>query len=145
VEKFLCNCVPVLLQIIWSVIADEDDNLQTISCKATKKTWANQRRKRRLAAQHQQTIAKRAREEQHEEQDSVSSSIILQEIQVDSCHLEFTCIASRDSATMVQFKYLLGDSKDDLHQIIQYLKNQLTLFCKKEQHTVHNKHQQKTQ
>jgi len=132
-------------------MGDEDDDHQTISCKAVKKMWANQRRKRRLAAQHQQTVAKKSKEEcdkQHEEtcrQDNVSSSVIPQAIQVDSCHLEFTCITSRDSVTKVQFKYLLGDSKDDLHQIIQYLKNQLTLSYKKEQHTVHNKQQQTQQ
>ncbi|XP_065893555.1 RNA N6-adenosine-methyltransferase mettl16-like isoform X2 [Dysidea avara] len=132
------------LEISWSVIANEDDDHQTITCKATKKTWANQRRKRRLATQHQQTVAKRMKEEYEEtcKQDNISSSIIPQEIHVNPCHLEFICITSRDCMAKVQFKYLLGDSKDDLHQIIQYLKNQLTLLYKLDQHTVHNKQQQ---
>lgn len=140
----------MILQFTWSSIADEDDNHQTtITCKATKKTWANQRRKRRLAAQHQQTVAKKSKEESEKQPEgacrqdnnvSISTTPL-----VDSCHLEFTCSAFHDGVNTVQFKYLLGDSKDDLHQVIQYLKNQLTQSYKQEQHTMHQQHHKQQQ
>lgn len=139
----------MILQFTWSSTADEDDNHQTtITCKATKKTWANQRRKRRLAAQHQQTVAKKSKEESEKQpegtcrQDNISISTTPL---VDSCHLEFTCSAFHDGVNKVQFKYLLGDSKDDLHQVIQYLKNQLTESYKQEQHTMHQQHHKQQQ
>ena len=43
---------------------------------------------------------------------------------IQLCDFEFTCILNRTCVNYVQFKWLRGDNKDNLHQIIQYLKNQ---------------------
>ena len=115
-------------------MSGEDDG-QQMMCKAFKKTWANQRRKRRLAAtQHQQTAAKKPKEstevgENYNNDCSKKTDIFVtsQAIPIESCHFEFTCIFNRTDASLVQFKWLCGDSKDNLHQITQYLKNQAQL------------------
>ena len=102
-------------------------------CKAVKKTWTNQRRKRRLvAAQHQQTTSKKPKEstefgegdhEAKHKKDDVPV-VVSQEIATESCSFEFVCILNTtDDINLVQFKWLHGDSKDNLHQITQYLKN----------------------
>jgi len=118
------------LQVEWFVATGDEDYGQNLTCKAVKKTWTNQRRKRRLACQQQQTTSKKLKElsELKKDEDKDISSIIPQEIPIESCDLEFTCILNRTDANSVQFKWLRGDSKDSLHQITQYLKNQAQLI-----------------
>ena len=108
-----------------------EDGCQQLMCKAFRKTWANQRRKRRLAAtQHQQTAPKKPKESTEVGENSNNDckradiSVTSQAIPIESCHFEFTCIFNRTDASLVQFKWLCGDNKDNLHQITQYLKNQ---------------------
>ena len=107
----------------------DEDNPQNLMCKAVKKTWANQRRKRRLAVQHQQTSSKRLKESARSGDDSEHKQsdipVISQELTIESCDFEFMCILNRTDVNLVQFKWLHGDGKDNLHQITQYLKNQV--------------------
>ena len=117
---------------------DGKDGSQHLTCKAVKKTWANQRRKRRLAATQQQSKKpKESREldqdpqqdnqdhQRDENKDNVPTCS--QEMPIESCEFEFACIFNRTDVNLVQFKWLHGDSKDNLHQITQYLKNQARL------------------
>lgn len=117
------------MQVEWTLMTDTDC-CENLICKAVKKTWANQRKKRRLAAQHRQTTSKKfkestdlsSNENDHEESDIPTVS---HEIPIESCHFEFKCTFNRTDVNLVQFKWLSGDSKDNLHQITQYLKNQV--------------------
>ena len=110
----------------------EEDGDRLLTCRAVKKTWANQRRKRRLAAaQHQETAPKRPKESMEHGKDKDngerkkdSTPVVPQELPIQSCDFEFTCILNRTGVNFVQFKWLCGDNKDNLHQILQYLKNQ---------------------
>ena len=119
------------LQVDWSLMTGEDGD-RCLTCKAVKKMWANQRRKRRLAAaQHQETASKRQKESTEHGQDKDngkhkkdSPQVVPQELPIQSCDFEFTCTLNRTGVNLVQFKWLRGDNKDNLHQIIQYLKNQ---------------------
>ena len=118
---------------------DGKDGSQHLICKAVRKTWANQRRKRRLAATQQQSKKpKESREldqdpqqdnqdHQHDENKKDNVPTSSQEIPIESCEFEFACIFNRTDVNLVQFKWLRGDSKDNLHQITQYLKNQAHL------------------
>ena len=130
-------CLFILVQVEWDLATDRD-GCQNLMCKAVKKTWANQRRKRRLAAtRHQQTTLKKPKEstelgkaeaDHNDEQKQDDVPVISQEITSVSCDFEFTCILHKtNDVNLVQFKWLRGDSKDNLHQIIQYLKNQAQL------------------
>ena len=120
----------------WSLATDKEE-CQSLMCRAVKKTWTNQRRKRRLAAaQHQQTTPKRPKESMElgkvdndkDEQMQDDVPVVSQEISTASCNLDFTCVLHKmDDVNSVQFKWLHGDSKDNLHQITQYLKNQAQL------------------
>lgn len=117
----------------WNLVIGKDD-CENLMCKAVKKTWTNQRRKRRLAAaQNQQTTSKKPKGSTDTDEDGCDehkrdeTPIVTQEIPIESCHFEFTCILNRTDANLVQFKWLHGDSKDNLHQITQYLKNQTHL------------------
>lgn len=110
-------------------MATDEGGCQNLMCKAVRKTWANQRRKRRLAAtQHQQTPSKKPKEsidDPSDEQQQNIVSVLTEEIPSVSCNFEFTCILHKTGdINLVQFKWLCGDSKDNLHQITQYLKNQ---------------------
>ena len=113
----------------------DEGGCQNLTCKAVRKTWANQRRKRRLAAkQHQQTASKKAKESTELEADPSDEQkqdivpVPTEGIASISCNFEFTCILHKTGdINLVQFKWLCGDSKDNLHQITQYLKNQAQL------------------
>lgn len=115
-------------------MVNSEDGCQHLMCKALKKTWANQRRKRRLAAtQHQQTAPKKPKEstevgEGHSDDcKKADISVTSQTIPIELCHFEFSCIFNRTDVNLVQFKWLGGDNKDNLHQVAQYLKNQAQL------------------
>lgn len=122
----------------WSSV-DGKEGCQDLMCKAVKKTWANQRRKRRLAAaQHQQTTSKRLKgstelgKDDHDECKKDEAPAGPQEIPTEPCNFEFTCIFNRTTVNLVQFKWLHGDNKDNLHQITQYLKNQAHLSVQRQ-------------
>ena len=113
-------------------MATDEGGCQNLMCKVVRKTWANQRRKRRLAAT--KTASKKLKEstklevDPSDEQKQDIVPFLTEEIASVSCNFEFTCVLHKTGdINLVQFKWLCGDSKDNLHQIIQYLKNQAQL------------------